>query len=60
MDKPFNFNNARLTSVSGNVNKNLPPTANKMAKIIKPIIIKTLRLFDIFLDEILLKNLSKK
>ena len=60
MDKPFNFNRARLARVRGKVNKNLPPTANIIAKIINPIIIKTLRLFDIFLDEILLKNLSKK
>ena len=60
MDKPFNFYKAILAKVSGNVNKNLPPMANRIAKIINPIIIKTLRLFDIFLDEILLKNLSRK
>ena len=60
MDKPFNFKRARLAKVSGKVNKNLPPMANRIAKIINPIIIKILRLFDIFLDEILLKNLSKK
>ena len=60
IDKPFNFNNARLTNVRGRVNKNLPPIANKIANIIKPKIIKTLRLFDIFLDEILVINLSIK
>ena len=60
MDKPFNFNNAKLANVSGNVNKNFPPIANKLAKTIKPIIIKSLRLFDIFFDEILLINLIKK
>ena len=60
MDKPFNFNKARLAKVRGNVNKNLPPIANRIAKIIKPSIVKTLRLFDIFFEEILLINLNKK
>ena len=59
-DKPFNFNNAKLASVRGKVNKNLPPMANKIAKISNPTIINYLRLFDIFFDEILLKNLSSK
>ena len=57
---PLSFKSARLAKVRGNVNKNLPPIANRTAKIIKPIIIKTLRPFDIFFDEILLKNLSRK
>ena len=60
MDKPFNFNSARLAKVRGNVSKNLPPIGNRIAKIINPIIIKTLRLFDIFFDEILLINLKRK
>ena len=60
IDKPFNFSRARLTKVRGKVNKNLPPIANKVAKIINPTIIKILRLFDIFLDEILLINLNRK
>ena len=60
MDNPFNFSKARLAKVSGKVNKNLPPMANKIAKIINPIIIKSLKPFDIFLDEILLINFSKK
>ena len=60
IDNPFNFNKARLARVSGKVNKNLPPNANKIAKIINPKNIKTLKLFDIFLDEILLINLKKK
>ena len=60
MDNPFNFSKARLAKVSGKVNKNLPPMANKIAKIINPIIIKNLKPFDIFLDEILLINFSKK
>ena len=60
MDRPFNFNNARLAKVRGKVNKNLPPNANKTAKIIKPIINKTLRVFDIFFDEMLLINFNRK
>ena len=60
MDKPFNFNRARLAKVRGKVSKNLPPIANKIAKIINPKIIKTLRLFDIFLDEIFVINFSRK
>mgnify|MGYP003329051835 CR=1 FL=1 len=56
----FNFNSARLAKVRGNVSKNLPPIANKIAKIISPIIIKNLSVFDIFLDEILVTNFSKK
>ena len=60
MDKPFNFNKARLNKVRGKVNKNLPPNANKIAKAINPIIIKNLRLFDIFFDEILLISFNKK
>ena len=60
MDRPFNFNNARLASVKGNVNKNFPPIANNTAKNIKPMIIKNLRPLDIFLDEILLINFKRK
>ena len=57
---PFSFNSAILARVSGKVNKNLPPIANKIAKRIRPKIIKTLKLFDIFFEEILLISLSKK
>ena len=60
MDKPFNLSKARLANVRGNENKTFPPIANSIAKIINPIIIKTLRLFEIFLDEILLINLNRK
>ena len=59
IDKPFNFNNAKLAKVRGKVNKNLPPIANKIAKIINPKIIINLRPLDIFFDEILLINLSR-
>ena len=60
IDKPFNLSNAKLANVRGKVNKNLPPIANKIAKTINPIIIKSLRPFDIFFDEIVLMNLSRK
>ena len=60
MDKPFNFNKARLARVRGKVNKNLPPIANKTAKIIKATINSTRSVFDIFFEEILLINLNKK
>ena len=60
MDKPFNFNKAILAKVRGKVSKNLPPIANSIARIINPKIIKNLRLFDIFFDEILVINLKRK
>ena len=60
MDKPFNFNKARLARVRGKVNKNLPPIANKTANTIKPIIKMNRRVFDIFFDEMLLMNLNRK
>ena len=50
MDKPFNFNKARLARVRGKVNMNLPAIANKIAKRIKPIIVITLKVLDIFFD----------
>ena len=60
MDNPFNFNNAKLASVRGKVNKNLPPIANKIAIAINTKIIKILNPFDIFLEEILLINFKRK
>ena len=60
IDNHFNFNKARLARVSGRVNKNLPPIANKTAKNIKPTINKTLIVLDIFFDEILLMNFNRK
>ena len=60
IDKPFNFNRAILARVRGKVSKNLPPIANKTAKIIKPIINNTRSVFDIFFEEILVINLNKK
>ena len=58
--KNINFKSARLARVRGKDNKNLPPTANKTAKIINPIIIKSLKVFDIFFEEILLINFIRK
>ena len=60
IDKPFNFNNARLANVKGNDNKNLPPTAKRIAVITNPITNKILKLFDIFFEEILLINFNKR
>ena len=60
MDNPFNFNNAKLASVRGKVNKNLPPIANKIAIKSNPMMSKILKPFDIFFDEILLINFKRK
>ena len=60
MDKPFNFNKAKLTKVKGKVNKNLPPIANKIAKAINPNIIRNLRPLEIFLDDTFVIKRSKK
>ena len=60
IDKPFNFNKAKLAKVRGRVNKNFPPIANNTAKAINPIIIKNLRPFEIFLDEMLVIKRSRK
>ena len=50
MDIPFNFKRARLARVNGKVSKNLPPIANKTAKIIKTMNKNTLKPLDIFFD----------
>ncbi len=42
------------------VNRNFPPSANKIAKAINPSIIKNLRPFEIFLEEILVIKRSRK
>ena len=60
IDKPFSFRRARLAKVKGNDNMNLPATANKIAKIISPIIINILRPLDNFFDETLLISLKSK
>ena len=53
IDKPFNFNNAKLARVKGKLSKNLPPKANKIANKINPKININLIPFDNFFDEIL-------
>ena len=60
MNKPFNFTNAKLANVRGKVNNSFPPIANKTARPNKAMIIKILKLFDIFFEEILLTILNKK
>jgi len=60
MDKPLSLSKARVAKVRGRVNKNLPPTANKIAKNINPKIIKILSPLDIFFEERLLMNLNRK
>ena len=60
IDKPFNFNKAKLAKVRGKVSKNLPATANKIAKTINPKTKIILRPFDIFFEEMLLINLRRK
>ena len=57
IERPFNFNKARLAKVSGNVNKNLPPIAKRIASSTRPRINKILKVLDIFFEEILLINL---
>ena len=53
MDKPFSLISPRLASVRGKVNRNLPPIANKIAKMINATIIRDLRPFEFFFEEIL-------
>ena len=57
IESPFSFNKARLAKVSGNVNRNLPPMAKRIASRTRPKINKILRVLDIFFEEILLINL---
>ncbi len=57
IERPFSFNSARLAKVSGNVNKNLPPIAKRIASRTRPRINKILKVLDIFFEEILLINL---
>jgi len=60
MDKPFNFNKAKLAKVKGKVNRNFPPTANKIAKAINPNIIRNLIPFEIFFEEMLVISRNRK
>ena len=60
IENPFNLTIAKLSIVKGMLSKNLPPTASVKAKIIDPIKIIFLKFFDIFLDDMLANNFSKK
>ena len=60
IEKPFSLIIAKLTNVKGILSKNLPPIASTKAKIIDPIKINFLKFFDIFLDDVLTNNFSKK
>ena len=60
IESPFNFNSAKLAKVRGKVNKNFPPIANNTAKANNPNIIKNLRPFEIFLDEMLVIKRNRK
>ena len=60
MEKPFNLTMAKLNRVSGKLNKNFPPKANRTAKAIKPIKTNFLRFFDIFLEDVFVIDFNKK
>ena len=60
IENPFNLTIAKLRNVKGILSKNLPPTASINAKIIDPIKIIFLKCFDIFLDDVLANNFSKR
>ena len=60
IDKPFNFNNAKLASVKGSVSKNLPPIANNMANKNKAIINRILTLLEIFFEETVVNFFNNK
>jgi len=60
IENPFSLTIAKLINVKGMLSKNLPPTPSIKAKIIDPIKIIFLKFFDIFLDDVLANNFSKK
>ncbi len=60
IDKPFNFNKAKLTNVSGNVSKNLPPIANNIASKSSPIMTGILKLFETFFEGMVENFFNKK
>ena len=57
---PFNFNNAKLTSVNGSVSKNLPPIANNIASKNRLIINSILTLLEIFFEETVVNFFNNK
>ena len=60
IENPFNLTIAKLSNVKGMLSKNFPPTASIKAKIIDPIKIIFLKFFDIFFEDMLANNFSKK
>ena len=60
IESPFNLIIAKLNKAKGMLIKNLPPTASIKVKIIDPIKISFLEYFDIFLEDVLANNFSKK
>ena len=60
IESPFNLTKAKLKSVNGRVSRNLPPIANKIAKIISTNIVRNLTPFDILFGEILDHHFNKK
>ena len=51
---------AKLNSVNGKLNKNFPPKARRIARLIDPKKINFLRFFDIFLECVLATNFRRK
>ena len=59
MEKPFNLTMAKLNSVSGKLNKNFPPKANRIARPTDPKKINFLRFFDIFVDGVFATDFNR-
>ena len=59
-ESPLSLTKAKLKSVKGNVSKIFPPTANKIANIIKINIVNNLVPFVIFLAGIFAHHFNKK
>ena len=59
MEKPFNLTMAKLNRVSGKLNKNFPPKANRIARPTDPKKINFLRFFDIFVDGVFATDFNR-
>ena len=51
---------AKLNRVRGKLNKNFPPKANRIARLIDPKKINFLRFFDIFAEDVFATNFNRK
>ena len=58
--KPFSLTIAKLKSISGKLNKNLPANARNIAKITEIIKIETLTVLDSFFTDVLTINFNNK